>query len=167
MSDAQPSHGPVLKSLPRTLYYTQLRLMAWHPQGVLNEAGLKDAVDFMESEEQSSRVPFNRFINLDDVTELRLRFGDTLDASERRRASYSGAPVKTAIVCSRPVGFGLARMYATLMEGSRIEAQVFRERAPAAEWLGVPLEALCPPDFYFEMHAPTVGAGSNSLVMPS
>ena len=142
--DFQGRLAPVLKRFPRCLYYPQVRLMAWHPNGVLDESVLKRVADFVEEEEGSSLVPFNRYTDLDSVTELRIRFGDTLDLTERRRASYTGPLVRSAIFCSRPVGFGIARMYAAMMEGSPIEVQAFTGRSDAAAWLGVPIECLCP-----------------------
>jgi hypothetical protein len=140
----QESGAPLLTSFPRMLYYAQLRLMAWHPAGVLDDDALNRSADFVEAEEASSPVPFNRYVDLDGVTEMRIRFGDTVDFTDRRRASYAGPPVRAAIFCSRPVGFGVGRMYSTLMTGSAIQAQAFQDRGEAAAWLGVPLEALCP-----------------------
>ena len=146
MSEAtfQESSPPQLTSFPRVLYYPRIRLLTWHPVGVLDDGLLHRAADFLEAEEAKASEAFNRYVDLNGVTELRIRFGDTLELTERRRASYSGPRVQSAIFCSRPVGFGVARMYASLMQGSAIEAQAFGERGGAALWLGVPLESLCP-----------------------
>jgi hypothetical protein len=40
------------------------------------------------------------------------------------------------------VGFGIARMYESLMKETPIDARAFRDRATAAIWLGVPAEIL-------------------------
>ena len=142
--DSERRPAPVLKRFPRGLYYPQIRLMAWHPDGVLDDNVLNRIASFMEEEEASSLVPFNRYVDFEGVTELRIRFGDTLDLTDRRRARYGGPQVRTAIFCSRPVGFGVGRMYASMMAGSAIEAQAFHDRSEAAGWLGVPMEYLCP-----------------------
>jgi hypothetical protein len=44
---------------------------------------------------------------------------------------------RMAIVANTSVGYGMARMYETLMEGSGTEVQVFRELEAARRWLGV------------------------------
>jgi len=40
------------------------------------------------------------------------------------------------------VGFGIARMYESLMKGTPIDARAFRDRVTAAIWLDVPAEIL-------------------------
>src|SRR5439155_1078046 len=52
--------------------------------------------------------------------------------------------VKSGFFADTIVGFGMARMYEALMEEATIQVRAFRERAAAAEWLGVPLEILEP-----------------------
>lgn len=53
-------------------------------------------------------------------------------------------PVKSAFFSDRTVGLGIARMYEALIQEAVIQVRAFRERAAAAEWLGVPLEILQP-----------------------
>ena len=50
--------------------------------------------------------------------------------------------MKSVVFSEDWVGFGIARMYESLMEGSSIEVRAFRVRAKAAEWLEVPAEVL-------------------------
>ncbi len=50
--------------------------------------------------------------------------------------------MKSAMYTEDWVGFGIARMYESLMEGSPIDARAFRDRAKAAIWLNVPAEIL-------------------------
>jgi hypothetical protein len=42
----------------------------------------------------------------------------------------------------RLIHLSIARMYEELMEGCRIQVCTFRDRAAAAEWLGVPVGVL-------------------------
>ena len=50
--------------------------------------------------------------------------------------------MKAALFCDEWVGFGIARLYESLMENTLIEARAFRDRAAAAEWLVVPVDIL-------------------------
>jgi spore maturation protein SpmA len=60
-----------------------------------------------------------------------------------RRASYQDRPpVKSAILAVAAPAYGVARMFAALMESSPIEVRVFRTVEEAAHWLGVPVAAL-------------------------
>ena len=52
--------------------------------------------------------------------------------------------MKSAFVAQSVISFGIARMYEHLMKSARSEVRAFRERAEAAEWLGVPVELLEP-----------------------
>jgi hypothetical protein len=46
--------------------------------------------------------------------------------------------VKSALFSEDWVGFGIARLYESLMKETLIEARAFRDRAKAAAWLSVP-----------------------------
>ena len=46
--------------------------------------------------------------------------------------------MRSAFFCESITGFGIARLYETLMGGGLIEVRAFRSRADAAEWLHVP-----------------------------
>ena len=63
---------------------------------------------------------------------------DHLVRIARRRQRYRGPPVKSAFFAVRLISLCIAKMYAELMDGTRIEVCIFRERAAAAAWLGVP-----------------------------
>ncbi len=47
---------------------------------------------------------------------------------------------KLAIVVSKEVAFGLARMYESMTEQNMPNVQIFREMSEAREWLGLPAE---------------------------
>ncbi len=57
------------------------------------------------------------------------------DAADALKSS--AAVRKIAIVASRNVEFGLARMVVSLADESTTEIQVFREHADAKSWLGI------------------------------
>lgn len=50
--------------------------------------------------------------------------------------------MRAALFCDDWVGFGIACLYQSLMENTPIEPHAYRERAGAAEWLGVPVDIL-------------------------
>jgi hypothetical protein len=133
----------ILKDLPETRWYEDVRLVMWHPRGVLDDALADRIVDFIESEERIADAPFHRYVDFDALTEIRLQFGHAFQTAERRKTFYAGGPpVKSAIYCDWIVGFGMARLYAELMKDCPIEVRAFRDRKAAAEWLGVPVDIL-------------------------
>ena len=137
MSDPQQPSGAL--SFPDTRYFAPWRLMTWRPRGTLDDNLLDRVMDFAELEERSIEGPFNRFADFSVLTEIRLKIGHVFKIAEHRRAALAGhEPVKTAIYAPSIVGFGMARMYEHLLEGSPIKVRPFRELAAAAEWLGVP-----------------------------
>jgi hypothetical protein len=137
---------PILKAFPDTRYFSQARLVAWHPRGLFDEHLANRVVEFIETEERIADQPFHRFTDLDGLTEIRLKIGHAFTVAERRRTGYTGEPVKSAFFSERFVGFGIAHMYEVLMEGAQIQVRAFRSCKAAADWLGVPLEILRPPD---------------------
>ena len=141
MSDPQQPAGAL--PFPDTRYHASWRLMTWQPRGTLDDDLLDRVMDFAELEERSIEGPFNRFADLSALTEIRLKIGHVFKIAEHRREALAGhEPVKTAIYAPTVVGFGIARMYEHLMEGSLIEVRPFRELAAAAEWLDVPVAIL-------------------------
>ena len=98
-----------------------------------------ELVAFIEGKEQLDSEPFNRFTDLSELDEIRLKFGHIFNIAVQRRMSTANRPrVKSAFFSNTVVGFGIARMYETLMEGSTVEVRAFRDLAAAAVWLGVP-----------------------------
>jgi hypothetical protein len=136
------SQPAMLKAFPNTRYYPQWRLVTWHPRGVFDSDLADRVLDFMESEERVADVPFNRYADLNGLSEIRIKLGHFFRSAERRRAGYSGEPVKCAVTCESIIGFGIARLYETLMEGAAIHVRAFRTREAAVEWLGVSSEIL-------------------------
>ncbi|HMG06819.1 MAG TPA: hypothetical protein VK581_15280 [Chthoniobacterales bacterium] len=128
---------------PHLRYYPVYRLAAWQPHGVLSDLLLDEIAAWILGTEKVARLPFNRFIDLSQLTLIRLTINHIFTVAGERRAKYAGqTPVKSAFFCDKVVGFGVARMYEALMAGSFIRARAFRKRAAAAAWLEVPVEVL-------------------------
>ena len=130
----------LLKTLPYTRYYPEWRLLTWHPRGLFDDALADKIVSLIGSEERVEQVPFHRYADFSGLTHIRLKVGHVFDVAKQRSAVREA--VKSAFFADTTVGFGIARMYEALMEEAIIQVRAFRERATAAEWLGVPLEIL-------------------------
>lgn len=140
MSDKfEPS---ILKEFPRTRYFPRLRLVTWHPKGLLDEELADRVLEFIEWEERRAIEPFNRFTDMNGFTKVRLKISHTFATARRRRRNYRGQIVKSAFSSDRIVGYGIAKMYEALMIGSRIRVRVFRTHDEAAKWLGVEPDVL-------------------------
>ena len=132
----------LLKTLPHTRYHPEWRLLTWHPRGLFDDALADKIIGLIGSEERVEQVPFHRFTDFSGLTHIRLKIGHVFDVAKQRSAVREA--VKSAFFADTIVGFGMARMYEALMEEATIQVRAFRERAAAAEWLGVPLEILEP-----------------------
>jgi hypothetical protein len=130
----------LLKTLPHTRYYPEWRLLTWHPRGLFDDALADKIIDAVGSEERVEEEPFHRYTDFSGLTHIRLKVGHVFDVAKLRRAVSE--PVKSAFFSDTTVGLGIARMYEALMEEAVIQVRAFRDRAVAAEWLGVPLEVL-------------------------
>jgi len=119
--------------------------MTWHPRGVLDDVLADRIIEFIETEERMLDTPFDRFTDLNGLTEIRLKVGHAFNVAERRRAGYQGEPVKSAVFSDWVIGLGIARLYEALMKDAHIKVRAFRSRDAAAEWLGVPADLLQPP----------------------
>jgi hypothetical protein len=132
----------IVKAFPHTRYYPEWRLLTWHPRGLFDDALADRIIEVISSEEPVQDTPFHRYTDLSGLTHIRLKIGHVFEVAKQRRAVFE--PVKSAFLSDTIVGLGIARMYESLMEGAMIQVRAFRERAAAAEWLGVPLEILQP-----------------------
>jgi hypothetical protein len=132
----------LLKTIPDTRYYPEWRLLTWHPRGLFDDALADKIIAVIGSEERLEEVPFHRYTDFSGLTHVRLKVGHVFQIAKNRRGALE--LVKSAFFSDTTVGLGIARMYEALMEEAIIHVRAFRERAAAAEWLGVPLEILQP-----------------------
>jgi hypothetical protein len=116
--------------------------VAWRPQGVLDDE-LLDAIGEWLCQIEEPSAPFERFIDLSRLVRVAVRTNHVFGFARKRAEQFAAArPVKSALFTDDWVGFGIAYMYESLMRGTLIEVRAFRDRAKAAEWLGVPVEIL-------------------------
>lgn len=134
----------VLTDFPDAVYYPKFRLMTWHPIGVFDAALADSLRQFIEWEEYIQDAPFDRYTDLSGITEIQINLQRLSEAASRRRNVLQ--PVRSAIFADKHHCFVIAQIYESLMERAlAITVRAFREREPAAQWLGVPVEILCRP----------------------
>jgi hypothetical protein len=133
----------IRKAFPRTWYHPRWHLLTWYPRGVLNEAFADQVLDFIEMEERIQEAPFDRYADLSGLTHIRIGIDHVIHTARRRRRVKQ--PAKSALFADNPMSFNVAHSYELLMSDAMIEVRAFKQRATAAQWLGVPLKTLeCP-----------------------
>lgn len=123
-------------------HYPAHDLLAWQPQGVLDDRLLDEIGEWLCATEEAS-WPSKRFVDLSRLTQVAIRTRHVFEFARKREAHFAGiTPVKSALFSDDWVSFGIARLYESLMKETQIDARAFRDRATAAVWLGVPEEIL-------------------------
>jgi len=148
-----PSNDPKTPPAARVLpgpgdlrHYPAHNLIIWRPEGVFDDRLLDQIGEWLCSIERTS-PPCDRFIDLSGLTEVAVRTNHVFDFARQRADQLAGAqPMKSAIFTEDWVGFGISRMYETLMEGTSIDVRAFRDPAKVALWLNVPAAILQPED---------------------
>ena len=122
--------------------HSSLRLLTWHPHGLLDATLAEEILHFIDAEEAAVGERFDRFTDFSGLRAVRLSVDEVEEIASRRVARYHGTPVKSAILAFNALDFGIARMYEQLMRRSPIEVRVFCRLSSAAKWLKVPIEVL-------------------------
>ena len=132
-----------MKLPPEIEFYPDVRLLVYHPRGVIDEAAINKIIGVIEDLEAETQGPFNRFSDTTDTHEVELNFKYVIRVSLHLRLSHKGrAPVKSAVLATDSTVVHYARLLALLTQGSSIRVQVFQDREEAAKWLSVPVEVL-------------------------
>jgi hypothetical protein len=136
---------PISHSVPGPFflrYYPDHRLMAWQPQGTLDDLMLDQIAEWLVHIEKAF-FPFKRFVDFSRLTTIAVSTDHVLKIARKRAEQFRGVePVRTALFSEDWEAFGIARLYESLMENTLIEARAFRDLAKAAEWLGIPADVL-------------------------
>jgi len=132
-----------LKLPAHVSYRKDLSLMLWRPQGVLDEAIVNEIVVFLDTAEKRAGQPFNRFADLSALDAVDLNFRFVFDVALHRRLVYKPKPpVRSAFYVTSPTTAHYAKLHEMLTDRSPLDVDLFTDRAAAAKWLGVPIEAL-------------------------
>ena len=122
--------------------YSAHNLIAWQPQGVLDDSLLDEIAEWLCAIDKAS-APLKRFVDFSRLTNVAVRTKHVFAFAQKRAEQFAGVmPVKSALFSEDWVGFGIALLYENLMKGTPIDARAFRDRATAAVWLDVPAEIL-------------------------
>ena len=139
--------GNVMKLPPEIQFYEDIRLLVYRPRGLIDEAAVNKIINVIEEIEATTQEPFNRFSDASEAHEVELNFKYVIEVSLHRRVAHAGrAPVKSAILATDSTIIHYARLLVVLTQGTSIKVQVFQDRKEAAQWLGVPIEALVSDD---------------------
>jgi hypothetical protein len=121
------------------------RLGICRPECLVDGPFMVQLLNFLLALEEVAE-PFDRVLDLRLATDIPLTSKELQEFAEaRREATKHLAPFRTAVIAPRPEAEAFARLYATLVNGSKIEVAVFHEVSPAAHWLHVPEEILLTP----------------------
>jgi hypothetical protein len=132
-----------LKLPAYVLFRKDLSLILWRPRGILDESKVNEMVAFTETVEKRNRQPLNRFIDLSALDAVDLNFEFVFHVALGRRLSAAPKPaVKSAFYVTSPDTTHYAKLHAMITDHSPLHVALFTDRAAAAKWLGVPLEAL-------------------------
>ena len=132
-----------MKLPPDVGFRKDFHLLVWKPRGILNPEMVNEMIDFIEAVEERSKDPINRFIDLSILDAVDLNFRFVFDAALGRRLSVKSKPkVKSAFYVTSPSTRHYAKLHALLTDYSPLDVTLFTDRAAAAQWLGVRLEAL-------------------------
>src|SRR5258708_26039322 len=134
--------------------------MVWKPHGILDQALVNEIVAFVEAAEERAQKPFNRFIDLSALDAVDLNFNFVFHIALHRRLAFdSHPPVKSAFYVTSTATAHYAKFHAMLTDHSPLHVSLFTERAAAAKWLGVPVEALSA----YDISAPPKARRNRSL----
>jgi hypothetical protein len=132
-----------LKLPAHVLFRKDLSLIVWKPPGILDESMINEIVAFIEAVEKRIREPLNRFSDLSALDAVDLNFDFVFHVALGRR--LSAAPrsvVKSAFYVTTPASTHYVKLHAMLTDYSPLHVALFTDRAAAAKWLGIPIEAL-------------------------
>src|SRR4029450_8821686 len=100
-------------------------------------------VAFIETVEKRGSEPLKRFVDLSALDAVDLNFNFVFHVALGRRLSAAPRPaVQSAFHLPAPATTHYAKLHAMLTDYSPLHVALFTDRAAAAKWLGVPLEAL-------------------------
>jgi hypothetical protein len=148
-SPADSTDSKASRAISKTLpgpdflrYYPGHRLMAWQPQGTLDDLMLDQIAEWLVDIEKVF-PPFKRFIDFSQLTTVAVHAPHVFKVACRRAQQFTGVePVRTALFSDDWGALAVACFYESLMENTLIEARAFRDLAKAAEWLAIPVDVL-------------------------
>ena len=128
---------------PHAAFREDLSLLLWKPQGALAEHEVNKILAFIGEEEALSDAAELRFIDTSGLTAVDLNFNYVFHISLYRRLTRTNRPsLKTACFVNDEAFAHYFKLHAMLADHSPLQVRIFHDRAEAAQWLGIPVEAL-------------------------
>jgi hypothetical protein len=140
----EPNQAQNELKLPADIWFRKdLSLLRWKPRGILDQETVNEIVAFIEAIEERNKQPISRFADLSVLDAVDLNFEFVFFAALGRRLSVMKKPdMKSAFYVTSPATTHYAKLHAVLTDYSPLDVRLFTDRAAAAKWLSVPLEAL-------------------------
>ena len=128
---------------PNVQVREDLHLLIWKPRGILNERVTNNLLAFLSDEEARTEKNELRFVDTSKLTAVALNFQYVFHIALYRRLTRMGRPViKSAFYINNPEFAHYFKLHVVMTDYSRIKAKLIDDRAAAAKWLKVPLEAI-------------------------
>src|SRR5690349_7682085 len=109
-------------------FHEDVRLLAWRPRGVVNEAAVTQIMALIEDLEAKYEEPFNRFTDSTAAEAIDLNFEYVFHIALFRRLSSAGRqPVKSAILVASLALTHYSKLHAVLTKRSSIEVNIFEQ----------------------------------------
>jgi hypothetical protein len=132
-----------LKLPAHVLFRKDLSLIHWKPRGLLDESTVNEIVAFIEAVEKRNRNPLSRFSDVSALDAVDLNFKFVFHVALGRRLSAARRPaVKSAFYVASAATMHYIKLHAMVTDYSPLRVALFTDRADAAKWLDVPIEAL-------------------------
>ena len=138
--------NPVPKTPPDVRWIEEPELLLiWRPVGILDEADGNRMIAFLTEQENRFDKAFDRFTDLSVIDAVDLTFEYVFRVALHRRIARRGRPpIKSAFFATNPSVARYVKLHAMLTDLSPLQVEMFGEREPAAQWLGVAPDVLGP-----------------------
>src|SRR5207247_1346303 len=111
----------LLKTFPHTRYYSEWRLLTWHPRGLFDDALADKLIRVIGSEESVEEAPFHRYTDFSGLTHIRLKVGHVFQIAKQR----SGAAESLGALIIRCHGVPIYRRLLMGVTNEQAGANVF------------------------------------------
>ena len=104
--------------------------------GVVTNHDLGRLLDEITRLEADCSVIPDRLVDMRQIDRLEIDVTGVLSLADARRRRTFPNSFKTALIATKPVHFGFARMFQTLNDHPQIAVSIFDDDADALAWLG-------------------------------
>ena len=109
--------------------------MSIRVHGTVTAQDLVDLVEQVAALESAQPTAPDRIVDVTEAEAMNAGFPEMLGLAQRRRAAELRNPIRSAVVTSNDVQYGMARMYQTLNDHPQITLRIFKSLSEATDWL--------------------------------